>query len=374
MELSPRLLRDVEFGEKLRGYNEAEVDEFLERVAVALEALIERFQETNARAEAAERRLLERGDDDEIRRTLLLAQRTAAAAVEDARTEAERIVADADTAVAERLAAAEERLHAIETEIAERTRSELAALEERRAALAADVDALSAFVDEHRNRLAGELRRELAWLERPELEVPQPAGLRAQPQPCDPERAAAPGGDVATPETAAAEQALAGAEEAHEPQLQAEAGAVAPADARGAAPDLAVAREELERALADADPGGDPGQGAAQGRQIFDVLADDDDASGGSDAAGEDTGVFDVVTDDEEDASGPAGGGDELQWRDEPEADQAGADDDPFLTELRKAITDDDPLGPRDHDPQLHAGDDDAEPAGSGWFRRRQRD
>ena len=340
MELSPRLLRDVEFGEQWRGYNQAEVDEFLERVAAALDSLVARFQETTARAEAAERRLLERGDDDEIRRTLVLAQRTAAAAVEEARAEAERIVAAADAQVAERLAASEERLRTLEEEIQQRTRDELAALDAQRQALLADVDALGAFVDEHRNRLAGELRRELAWLERPELQVPAPPGLQADDVPSSTPPAVEPApevdveaepGPASEPEAPAAEEAPAGSD------------------------DIAAAREELERALSGMEEVEDP----SPGRQIFDVLADPEEPP-----AGDVTGVFDVLAEaDEHDDA-------DLQWRDEPPAPAGSDDDDPFLAELRKAITDDDPLGPRDH---VALDDEDSEPAGSGWFRRRHR-
>lgn len=367
MELSPRLLKDVEFGEQWRGYNQTEVDEFLERVAIALESLIQRFQETSARAEAAERRLLERGDEDEIRRTLLLAQRTAAAAVEEARAEAERIVAAADTSVNERLAAAEARLQDVENEVAERTRTELAALEARRAALAADVDALSAFVDEHRSRLARELHRELAWLERPELAMPEPPPLQAGPAGATSTPAGAPQRahhDEPTPEQAAADAAL-GEDDDEEP---------APAPA--GSDDLAAAREELERALSGVhlDEPADEDDDRAPGRQIFDVLAEEDEP-----APGEPTGVFDVLGDTDPEEHGDL----EVQWREEvPEApapapdpprDEGGdeVDDDPFLTELRKAITDDDPLGPRDHEPGF-VDDDDPEPAGSGWFRLRR--
>lgn len=352
MELSPRLLRDVDFGEQWRGYNEAEVDEFLERVATALESLIVSFQETAARAEAAERRLLDRGDDDEIRRTLVLAQRTAAAAVAEARAEAERTVAAADATVAERMAEAEKRLREVEQEITRRTREELDQLEARRDALKADVDALSAFVDEHRNRLAGELRRELAWLERPELSVPEPPVLEVDDIPTStpaPEEVVAvtdldQGQEPPAPEVAAAEAQLAEAAEEAD-------------DHDSGDDDLAAARAELERAL-EGMPEPEPESAAEPGRQIFDVLAEEQ-------SGGEGTGQFDVLaTDDEDDL--------DLHWRDERPHPSDDTESDPFLAELRKAITDDDPLGPRDDDDPFVA-EHGSEPAGSGWFRRRPR-
>ena len=40
MEISGRILREVEFRDRLRGYDTDEVDEFLEKVAVAVDELV----------------------------------------------------------------------------------------------------------------------------------------------------------------------------------------------------------------------------------------------------------------------------------------------------------------------------------------------
>ena len=68
MDISPKLLREVEFREQWRGYNPEEVDEFLERLALGLEELQARLADALERATAAERKLLDRSDEDEIRR------------------------------------------------------------------------------------------------------------------------------------------------------------------------------------------------------------------------------------------------------------------------------------------------------------------
>src|SRR2546421_4775640 len=78
MEITPRTIRDVVFRERLRGYDEDDVDEFLERVATGVEILQERLRQAVERAELAERRASGMGEgDDALRRTLILAQRTA---------------------------------------------------------------------------------------------------------------------------------------------------------------------------------------------------------------------------------------------------------------------------------------------------------
>ena len=109
MDLSAKLLREVEFRTSLRGYDTDEVDEFLEKVAVAVDELQEKMRQLAYRAERAERAVSDRAaeeDDDSIRRTLVLAQRTADMAVREAqeqaavlmdtaRSESEKLLTDA---------------------------------------------------------------------------------------------------------------------------------------------------------------------------------------------------------------------------------------------------------------------------------------
>ena len=46
--------------------------------------------------------------------------------------------------------------------------------------------------------------------------------------------------------------------------------------------------------------------------------------------------------------------------------------DDPFLAELRRAVTDPEPLGPRDHEPLAAPFDDTQDDASGGRFRLRR--
>ena len=57
MDVTPQLLKDVDFREKkFGGYDPDEVDDFLERVGVAIGQLQMRLREMSQRAEAAEAR------------------------------------------------------------------------------------------------------------------------------------------------------------------------------------------------------------------------------------------------------------------------------------------------------------------------------
>ena len=114
MPLSPQRIRDTQFKASRRGYDQGEVDSFVEQVAAALETAQNEATAMEARARAAVARLQElsqqsadapapeRADgevhptvdeSETISRTLLLAQRTADMTVAEARAEADRLIA-----------------------------------------------------------------------------------------------------------------------------------------------------------------------------------------------------------------------------------------------------------------------------------------
>src|ERR1700683_318871 len=105
MEISSKELREVEFRERLRGYDTTEVDEFLERVAVAVDELHAQLRQMGDRpAPPPVPSRLASEDDDTLRRTLILAQRTADMAIREAQEQAEELLenarAEADAALA----------------------------------------------------------------------------------------------------------------------------------------------------------------------------------------------------------------------------------------------------------------------------------
>jgi cell division initiation protein len=166
MDVSPKTLREVEFREKLRGYHPDDVDEFLERVASGLEILQERLRQATERSVRAEQKAAEVGEGDEaMRRTLVLAQRTADLAVNEAREQAAGIVA-----------AAEEQAQALRAEAADHARrtiddatreawAQVGKLEAARDQLRADVDALERYLDEERGHLRAALADTLRRVE-----------------------------------------------------------------------------------------------------------------------------------------------------------------------------------------------------------------
>lgn len=162
MDVSPRTLREVEFREKLRGYHPEDVDEFLERVAAGLEILQERLRQATERAVRAEQRAAETTEgDDAMRRTLVLAQRTADLAVQEAREQAARLVDEAEAqSQAVRAEAAEHARRTIEDATREAW-AQVQRLEAGRDQLRQEIAGLERYLDEERMRLRALLNETL---------------------------------------------------------------------------------------------------------------------------------------------------------------------------------------------------------------------
>lgn len=221
MDLTSQVLHEVEFREAKRGgYHTQDVDEFLERLAVAVDRQEAQLREARQRVAAAEGRLaeaerrVEEADrrtggpseaDETLKRTLVLAQRTADAAIREAEDqaarimagaedEAQRLVHDAHESVAQAYAEAEEEARRSQQEARARVLAELQELEAGREMLRSDVELLERHIEVQRERLRLTIRDLTALVE-------DPAALRAHlvptmaevtiPQP-EPERAPTP--------------------------------------------------------------------------------------------------------------------------------------------------------------------------------------
>ncbi|HUP69105.1 MAG TPA: DivIVA domain-containing protein [Acidimicrobiales bacterium] len=154
MDVSPNTIREIEFREKLRGYNQDDVDEFLERVAAGVEILQERLREATERAVRAEQQAREVFDgDDSLRRTLGLAQRTADLAVQEARDHAARIVEAAEAHGLELAEEARENARRLADEAQSQIWADVGRLEAAREQLRQDVVKLATYLEAERDRI-----------------------------------------------------------------------------------------------------------------------------------------------------------------------------------------------------------------------------
>ena len=332
MDVTPQLLNDVEFREAKRGgYNTQDVDEFLERLAVGLERQETTLREARQRVEDAEARAaeaLERASetsdtDDTLKRTLVLAQRTADAAIKEAdemaaqtiaaaQDQASRLLADAQESTARARAEADAEARRAHEDSRTRVLAELRALEVSRDQLRGDVDVLERHLSEQRDRLRLTTRELQRLLDDPEAlrevslpvmsDAPPPAAAHTAPSLID---------ALVTPKPSMAAEAPAVVEDAPVAtvdELDFEASDL------GATPPPSAAYADLD---ADLSPEGDPPT------QTIDLLA------------------------------------------------ERGVAEDDYLTELRKAMTDDSPLGPREDGDVSDLFSQDTEPQRSRFGRRR---
>ncbi len=184
LDLTSQVLRDVEFRETWKGYNQSDVDAFLDEVAAGVDVLHARIRELSDRP--AQPVAPPPASEDAVKRTLQLAQRAAdlvvseakgvaARTVEDAQAQAHRLTSDAesmatkkreeselqaqrlveshiqaaDTAHAERRSQLEAERVVLEREVAER-RNEL---EQLRFLVAAARDNVRAALTDHLTRI-----------------------------------------------------------------------------------------------------------------------------------------------------------------------------------------------------------------------------
>ncbi len=211
MELTSQVMRQVEFGSELRGYKTAEVDEFLEAVAVGVDEMRNEVSSLKERLARAEELATERtGFDDEesIRRTLVLAQRTADLAIKEAQEEAAQVL-DAARADAERIVGeARQSADRLVSEADRRLRDEVARLSGERDRLQGEIDALKGLLAAERERLTESLDAMLRFVEK--NLVPSPATSEAPPAPAAaPARQAPAAPNVDELEAAIAEDAAA---------------------------------------------------------------------------------------------------------------------------------------------------------------------
>jgi cell division initiation protein len=161
MDELPPLFQDIEFRLVWKGYDSDEVDAYVDRVAKAAAVVHGRVSELQQRAEAAETRAASAASnetEESLTRTLVLAQRTADAAIAEAKAEAAQLIAsaegqgqialrDAESAAATTTKDADDHASRVKAE-AETDRRTLLAKAEAEAAAASSYE---------RERLAGEV-------------------------------------------------------------------------------------------------------------------------------------------------------------------------------------------------------------------------
>ena len=375
MEITPRELRDVEIREAFRGYSRDEVNELLERAAATLDAANERVQQMTERLNTAQSETGHtRETEDILHRTLLLAQRAADEAVNEAAAKARQMVDDAEIQSRRLIADAEADARRRGESERRRLEEEILDLATRRDTLLADVEALTRFEADYRDRSVRALEADLAALRsRP------PASPGVRPEPSDVEipvmsndysRREEASDPFASPPSApstshpAAFQPAASTPTPTPPP--------APTPTPFASPPAAPASPPSYSSPSYGDPGArdqgsEPNRGTDQATQAVDVQALFDQAGEGAPAQRS----FEAPAAATATAAQPrpeSSTGNEVV---DPEV----LDDDAFFATLREAVHDETPLGPREQENTGEHSFFDAEDDRAGFrdvFRRRR--
>ena len=152
MDLTPETLRSATFRDKLRGYHPDDVDEFLESVARGLEVLLARLRDAAEKARAVAPVEAAPNTDDAVK-TLALAQRTADLAIHEAKAEAERLVRAAEQKARRMVAGAEDSAAQLAEQAQAELRADLERLQSARDQLFGEVKAMGSWLEGERGRI-----------------------------------------------------------------------------------------------------------------------------------------------------------------------------------------------------------------------------
>jgi DivIVA domain-containing protein len=181
MDVTPQELRGSEIKEAWRGYHRDEVDELLERAAVTIEGLSQQLATASTRpapepAAAARTAAVpvNRDDAEMLQRTLLLAQRAADDAVNEAQAQARKLIEESEARAQTLVGEAEATARRIAESERRRLEAEIHDLVARRDTLAKDADALEEYASAYRDRVRAAIEADLERLTTGTIEAPGP--------------------------------------------------------------------------------------------------------------------------------------------------------------------------------------------------------
>ncbi|MGI8774314.1 MAG: DivIVA domain-containing protein [Actinomycetota bacterium] len=173
MELGARDVNEKQFNDAWRGYNQAEVDDFLDRVAEVLDRLQrENDALRNRMGELDQAVAASRNTEEMLKKTLVTAQRAAEEAIATAKSKAEQVIGEAEKRAAQAEADASRRNVEAQRVHAERKRE-----------LDLQIDRLKAYETDLKQKLKGFLEQQLRSLDTLGSGAPPPSVQRGSARP-----------------------------------------------------------------------------------------------------------------------------------------------------------------------------------------------
>ena len=198
MDLSARDIHEKQFHDAWRGYNQEEVDDFLDRVAETVDRLIRDNRALHQRIKELDQTVATgRETEDMLKKTLVTAQKAAEEAIASARAKAEHLIAEAEERVNRANEEARVRMGALEEELRRKTLDADRTHAAHKRDLDVQIERLRAYETELKNRLKTFLEQQLRALDvlvdaRPAQNAPAPAQAQPQPNPNQQSAAATP--------------------------------------------------------------------------------------------------------------------------------------------------------------------------------------
>ena len=197
MELTARDVNEKQFHDAWRGYNQEEVDDFLDKVAETLDrlerensALAGRVRELDQMVEAA------KSTEEMLKKTLVTAQQAAEEAIVTAKARADQMIQEAEERARRAREELKQRVATAEEEVRRRSAEVEREQAERQREVQESIDRLEAFERNLKEKLIGFFRQQSKLLE--SLNEREPVPLAETPVEA-PERLAAPAPAVEAP-------------------------------------------------------------------------------------------------------------------------------------------------------------------------------
>ncbi|HVL63664.1 MAG TPA: DivIVA domain-containing protein [Actinomycetota bacterium] len=166
MELNARAIHEKQFNDAWRGYNQEEVDDFLDRVAEAVETLRRENDSLRARIRELDQTVAASRDTEEmLKKTLVTAQQAAEEAIARAKAKADELIAAAGERARTTEEDARRRVAQAEEDARSKAAAEEARLAERRRDLDERITRLKTFEDDTKTRLRSFFHQQLKALE-----------------------------------------------------------------------------------------------------------------------------------------------------------------------------------------------------------------
>jgi cell division initiation protein len=154
MELSARQVNEKQFHDAWRGYNQAEVDDFLDKVAETIDRLQRENRSLQSRIRDLDQTVATSRDTEEmLKKTLVTAQQAAEEAIASARTKAEQLIAEAEDRARRANEEVKDRLSSVEVEARKRSLEADREHQLRKRELDASIERLRQFETELKQRL-----------------------------------------------------------------------------------------------------------------------------------------------------------------------------------------------------------------------------